>query len=74
MPPPTLNSEEPEKPTFSPRKGVTSFKPALTQARKGVTGFIATKQCTRYSTNAPDRTALHWQLSSAMPTQVVQCP
>ena len=60
--------------TFIIFDSVTGFKPALTQGCKGVTGFIATKQCTRYDTNAPDSTALHWQLSSAMPTQVVQCP
>ena len=31
-------------------------------------------RCTRHRTNAPDIAALHWQLSSAMPVQVVQCP
>ena len=60
--------------TFRASKGDAGFTHARRPGRKGVTGFIATKQCTRYSTNAPDSTPLHWQLSSAMPPQAVQCP
>ena len=60
--------------TFRVSKGDGGFTHARIPDRKGDSGFIATKQCTRYSTNAPDSTALHWQLSSAMPPQAVQCP
>ena len=64
----------PQKHTFRASKGDGGFNHERRPGRKGVTGFIATKQCTRYSTNAPDSTPLHWQLSSAMPPQAVQCP
>jgi len=64
----------PQKHTFRASKGDGGFTHARRPDRKGDSGFIATKQCTRYSTNAPDSTASHWQLSSALSAQVVQCP
>lgn len=54
-----LRAHNTRKPAFSPRKGVTGFKPAPTQTCKGVTGFKPGnashrigKQCTRSHTIA----------------------